>query len=82
MTEAILVFDPFGGIACLWNELVPLRELGAVQVARASSVEFNPASSEWEVRWTGQETVVFSNQSRDACIAWEVEQLNAELSTR
>lgn len=79
--EAVFSIEPSGVIRCLWNELFPLRELGTLDVQRASSIEFNPASGQWDVRWTGSDAVVFSHGSRDKCIEWEQEQFNERLAT-
>jgi len=64
------------GRHCLWTEAVPLRELGQLQVYRASQVEFNPAKQEWEVRLASKPDVVaFSHVSRAICLHWESETL-------
>ena len=79
-TEHIITFAPDGTARCLWTEAVPLRELGRLGIQRASTVEFNAATQEWEVRLVSSpETVAFSHQSREACLAWERNTLNTRL---
>lgn len=34
-----LVIDPFGGIRCLYDETLPLAELGRLTISRGSHVE-------------------------------------------
>ena len=51
-------------------------ELGALDVHRASQVEFNPAEQVWEVRLTSNPgAVAFSHSSRAICLHWEREAL-------
>lgn len=80
MREVVLSFDEEGGVSCLWTDELPLRELGVLDVQRASSIEFNPATCEWDVRWTGSDEVVYSDPDREACITWEHEKFNAKLA--
>lgn len=76
----VISFAPDGSARCLWTEAVPLRELGALTVRRASTIEFNSGSQVWEVRLaSAPEAVSFSNPSREACLDWERNQLNALL---
>lgn len=68
----LLVFD--GGFCrTLWNDVLDLRALGDCQVQRASTVEFNAASQEWEVRLPGADTALFSHPLRSTCLDWETE---------
>jgi hypothetical protein len=80
MNEHIITFTPDGTVRCLWTEALPLRELGRLDVQRASAVEFNPASQHWEVRLASSPQVVaFSHPSRETCLQWERTTLNALL---
>jgi len=48
-----------------------------MEIRRASTVEFNAHSQQWEVRFTEQpDQVVFTHPSRGECIKWEVSELN------
>ena len=67
-------FNPDGTALCLWTEAVPLHELGRLEITRASNIEFNNQRQEWEVKdSTGQP--LFTNASREACLAWEHQNL-------
>jgi hypothetical protein len=49
-------------------------EVRLIKPRRASSIEFNACLQEWEVRLitSGADgPIVFSNPSRDTCLAWE-----------
>ena len=80
MSEHTITFTPEGTANCLWTEAVVLAELGRLDIQRASTVEFNPAKQQWEVRLASDPGVVaFSHQSRQACLAWEREIINGQL---
>ncbi len=71
-----ITFHDDGTASGLWAEDIPLHDLGSLSVKRASTIEFNDQTSEWEVRLIDSATqtpgeVRFSNPSRQACIAWE-----------
>jgi hypothetical protein len=72
-----------GNITTLWTEAIPLQELGGLEICRASTIEFNATTQQWEVRFSKSTEVVFRDPSRAKCIAWEVEELNRlELEAR
>jgi hypothetical protein len=76
----ILTIHPNGTISTMWTDAIPLQELGGMNIVRASTIEFNEALQVWEVRFSNDEgKVAFSNRSRTACIAWEVETLNRRM---
>jgi len=55
----------------------PLHELGRLQVTRASNIEFNNATQNWEVK-DRKGKVRFIARSRSACIEWEQQNLQPE----
>ena len=80
MNEHSITFNAAGTARCLWTEAVPLHELGRLEIQRASTVEFSPAKQEWEVRLASNPDVVaFSHTSRETCLQWERNTLNALL---
>ena len=80
MSEHTILFTPEGTANCLWTEAVPLAELGRLDIQRASTVEFNPTTQQWEVRLASDPGVVaFSHQSRQECLVWEREIINEQL---
>ena len=76
-TNHTITFDLDGSAHCLWTEAVPLHELGQLDIHRASQIEFNPLSQEWEVRLESNPTAVaFSHVSRSVCLCWEREHID------
>lgn len=80
MNSHVITFAPDGMAYCLWTEKLPLRELGRLAVQRASTVEFNPDTQNWEVRLASDpEALAFSHPSRETCLKWERTTFNALL---
>jgi hypothetical protein len=66
----ILTIQPNGVIGCFYTEAIDLRELGELTVSRASHVEFNHDTQQWEVRnLVG--VVLHQHPSRAECLEWE-----------
>ena len=71
----VLTFDPDGHGHCLHTDAIPLQSLGTLEVQRASTIEFNPAVQQWEVKdATG--LTLHSDPSRSCCLAWELDRFN------
>ena len=49
MNTAVITFAPNGSARCLYSELIDLHQIGQLNVARASNVEFSAAKQRWEV---------------------------------
>lgn len=80
MKKENIIYAPDGTARCLWTEAVPLQELGRLAMQRASTVEFNQSTQDWEVRLASNPDVVaFAHPSREACLNWERRKLNALL---
>ncbi len=71
----VLTFDVDGVVRCLHTDAIPLQSLGTLEVHRATSIEFNPAVQQWEVKdATG--VTLHSDPSRSCCLAWELDRFN------
>ena len=71
----VIHFAPDGSGAGLYTELIDLREIGSLEVVRASEIEFNETTQQWEVfDYTGKR--VFSDPSREVCLRWERQHFN------
>ena len=70
-------FTPDGTAQCLWTEALPLYEIGSLQVTRASNIEFNNQTQQWEVK-DRRGKLRFIARSRSACLEWEQINLQAE----
>ncbi len=67
-------FNPDGTAHCLWTDAVSLRELGRLEIQRASNIEFNNATQQWEVK-DQKGRVRFFAKPRSACLEWEQQNL-------
>lgn len=80
--NAVIQFTPEGIARAVYTEEFPLQELGTLTATRASTVEHNATTQQWEVRLaTEPDTIAYSHASRSECIRWEVAHLNAELAS-
>jgi hypothetical protein len=70
--QAVILFDPAGAAHCLYSELLDLRQLGRLQIRRATRIEFNADTQLWDVLPAeGASTALFSSATRRECLAWE-----------
>ncbi len=67
-------FKTDGTAQCLWTEVLPLHELGRLEIHRATNIESNNTTQHWEVRDRKGRNCFFS-RSRSACLEWERENL-------
>lgn len=75
MSRIVFFFDPTGTGRCFYTEAIPLQTLGRLHIRRATAVEFNPRSQQWEVA-DAQGSILFQSPSRQACLDWEQDQFN------
>lgn len=68
-------FQTDGTAKTLYTELIDLAALGSLSVKRASTIEFNGATQEWEVEIDGE--IKYSNPSRQNCLDWEHRHFNS-----
>ena len=72
-----LTFRADGTARTLWTDALPLQELGRLFVHRASWIDFNEHTQQWEVRLTPHaDKAVFTHASRAECITWEHQHWN------
>ena len=71
----VLTFDPAGNARCLYTEAVDLNSIGPLEIRRASNIEFNNQSQQWEVKDLDGK-ILFSNPSRVRCLDWEHQYFN------
>ncbi len=70
-------FKPDGTAQCLWTEVLPLHELGRLEITRSSNIEFNNSTQNWEVK-NRKGKVRFIARSRSACLEWEQQHLQPD----
>ena len=74
MNTLVLTINADGAGSCLYSELIDLQSIGALDIRRASHIEFKNATQRWEVK-NLKGTVLFFARSRSACVEWEQENL-------
>ena len=76
MSAVTLRFDPDGRVHCLYSEVIDLQKLGVLALRRATQIEFNHSTQQWEVRDAEDASPRFTHRSRIECLAWEQQHLN------
>lgn len=76
--QHILSVKTDGTLRCLWTDDLPLSAMGRLAIERASTIEFSHEAQRWQVVIDGE--AAFSDPSREACLAWEHQHFNAQLS--
>ena len=76
MTPHVLTFTENGEGLCLYTEAIELGLIGRLTLRRATTIEFNEPSQQWEVRDAGG-ALLHSHSSRDACLTWEHRHFNS-----
>ena len=68
-----LQIDAQGGVAMLQDDALDLRELGTVEITRASHVEFDNAKQLWFVQSAKTLKFLYWAKTRIEALAWEKE---------
>jgi hypothetical protein len=76
--KTTLRFDPGGTVGCLYTEAIDLRELGKLEISRATDIRFNTATQQWDVHAAETGNVLFSHPSRSECLDWENQNLQPQ----
>ena len=70
--QAVILFDPTGAAHCLYSEIIDLHALGRLKVRRATRIEFNAHTQQWEVLPAKRiRRALFSAPTRRECLDWE-----------
>ena len=64
-------FTDDGAGHCLYGELIDLQSIGPLEMRRASRVEFNDRTQQWEVLPPAGGPPLFTHSSRARCLDWE-----------
>jgi ATPase family associated with various cellular activities (AAA) len=62
-----------------FTEIILLGTIGALEIRRATSIEFNDHSQRWGVRGAKDYGLLFQDASREVFIKWELEDLLKDL---
>ena len=71
----VLTFTQDGTVHCLHTDAIPLQSLGTLTVQRATTIEFNASTQQWEVK-ANEGAILFTNPSRSCCLTWELDRFN------
>ena len=75
MIPHVVTFTGNGEGHCLYTEAIELGAIGTLAIRRATSIEFNSTSQQWEVRDAG-DALLHTDPSREVCLAWEHRHFN------
>lgn len=75
MNTVSLSFDTSGTGRCFYTEAIDLQTIGALEISRATTLEFNQQSQHWEVK-DNSGVSLYSNPSRQQCLLWEQQHFN------
>ncbi len=76
MTPHVLTFTSNGEGHCLYTEAIELGSIGRLVINRATTIEFDAPSQQWEVRDAGG-ALLHTNASREQCLDWEHRHFNS-----
>lgn len=76
--EVVFIIDKNGDIHGLYTETIDFDLVGQVSIHRASSVEFNNDTKQWDVHLENG-TYICSRRTRSEAIEAEVEYLHSQL---
>ena len=75
MTPHVLTFTESGEGHSLYTEAIELGAIGRLTLQRATTIEFNAAIQQWEVR-DASGALLHTHPSREVCLAWEYRHFN------
>ncbi|MHA3771621.1 hypothetical protein ACXR0O_08800 [Verrucomicrobiota bacterium sgz303538] len=71
----VLTFTSNGTGHGLYTEVIDLSAIGPLSIERATAMEFNEQTQQWEVSSTNGD-LLYSDVSRATCLAWEHQHFN------
>lgn len=75
--QVVIDFGLTGSARCLYSEAIDLHALGRLKVRRATRIEFDEKSQQWQVLSPDGSQVLHQDPRRGACLAWEHANLTA-----
>ena len=73
--NSTITFTPDGNGQCLYTEAIDLKNIGTLEIQRATNIEFNDHTQLWEVRDVKNNGILYQNASRESCLRWEHDNL-------
>ncbi|MEO6182851.1 MAG: hypothetical protein ABIP71_07095 [Verrucomicrobiota bacterium] len=71
----VLTFEASGTARCLYTEQINLNTIGQLEISRASEIEFNNETQQWEV-FSPERKLLYTHVSRAMCLHWEHQLFN------
>ena len=71
-----------GDVRCLYTEEIDLQALGTLDVTRASQIEFDAKTQQWQVQLPDSAQVLFKHRLRETCLEWEKQNILNIISSR
>ena len=73
--SATITFSSDGNGHCLYTEAINLKNIGTLEIQRATNIEFNDGTQLWEVRDAKDNGILYQDASREICLRWEHDNL-------
>ena len=73
--SATITFCSDGNGHCLYTEAIDLKNIGTLEIKRATNIEFNDHTQLWEVRDAKNNGILYQDASREICLRWEHDNL-------
>ncbi len=77
-----IYFTPDGTGRALYTEVIDLERIGDLSIKRASEIEFCNDTGFWTVRMAGDRRILYRHPSRQKCLQWEQQHLEAQEDRR
>jgi hypothetical protein len=77
-----IYFTPDGTGRALYNETVDLSAIGRLHIRRATRIEYDDKAQAWRVYPPRGRKALYSDPSREACLQWEQQYLEAQEDRR
>jgi len=73
--NSTITFNADGNGQCLYTEAIDLKNIGTLEIKRATNIEFNDHTQLWEVRDAKNNGILYQDASREICLCWEHDNL-------
>ena len=75
--NSVITFAQDGTGRALYTEAIDLERIGDLSIKRASEIEFCNDTGLWTVRMAGESRILYRHPSRQKCLDWEQQYIEA-----